>query len=715
MDSSTIPQLGQRDRLNSISSARSALGRSNSLAPNNDYAFQDRGLAPEREPTKERATSRDTSLNVTPVSGLSEDEDHALDDVRPNVYQTYAGRRRAKVPDKEEESSDASTGDTGSQVNGLPSNQQPNRDAGGQRPSHQQRPRPVAQTLPPTKLGEERRLRHVMLHWEKAKIRGLEKIVLNVEIPKVRIKSQIASQNYVSWQHSKVESMTLKGLEDLIIEAKAQGIQESEVALTRRLLKRVRLDSERPFVGGRFLTPRALRYDSVDSSKYSADKCCVFLAFPYFAVARDQPRKATEKNAPEHSVRTLLQSVYRLNNTSERDQTQCIRMLRRKNLRSCIEADETEVFEVSRRVKEELIYVPQLWALTIGLDRLITYGSISDKSLRGRSLEVRQSTRPGDQKRCSLVRIYFRNQRRIENLTYPIQQCACWFGLVNKQQQIRGVLRKGKEISDPKQYKLHVHGQVFDASIWASIQKMTQSDVLELWMETPKPMGLKVSVDSPKTPNSTQVGQERKFSVAQDVSPNEQNTVPSSAAVAEEDVQDHEEAGLQAGLVEAPPAEYDRIEDVPIVKPFLHWRIIDESGDRDECPMNERVDRFLNLVYRNLPAAVGDTTSGFIESPGSTSNVALTSLAKGMKKASIRGKSQEDVSSELLRSMINYSEEHRRVARAVLNLMPKILVSFLPREHESQAIFRNLFWGAVHEILSRVCIFLQCDGCVDYF
>ena len=34
---------------------------------------------------------------------MSEDEEYVLENVKPNIYQTQAGKRRAKVPDREEE------------------------------------------------------------------------------------------------------------------------------------------------------------------------------------------------------------------------------------------------------------------------------------------------------------------------------------------------------------------------------------------------------------------------------------------------------------------------------------------------------------------------------------------------------------------------------------------------------------------------------------
>ena len=510
-------QQKQRERPNSLGPPLQTLsGPFNSLAPNNDWAYRDRGLPPEKIPTKESVTTKDQSGNASPVSGVSEDEDYVLEDLKPNIYRTYAGRRRAKVPDKEDDLTVvAGTDGDGARTNGtlnIP-HQQQNGASTGRRQSLWEEVKAATKGGSARKAGEETKLRHVMLHWEKEEFRGLEKVVLNARVPQANLRSQIESQNYVSWQHSQLDRMTLKKVEDLVSKAKIQGVQESEIGLTRRLLKRVRLESERSFVGGKFLTPRAVRYDSLDNSKYSADKCCIFLAFPYFAVSKKPMRRPFMRGGLEHPVRTLLQSVYRLNDTVERDQTQCIRMLTRKNLKSCIEADEKDKAEVSPKVKEELILVPQLWALILGLDRLMTLGSISDGSLRGRDIEVKEETTSVSKKRCSLVRIRFQNQKRVEDLTYPIEQCQTWFGLVNKQQQLRGVLTKDREVSDPRKYKLQVHGHVIEASTWASIQKKTNCEVLDLWMETPKQRGPKLKVDGPKVSVPPATETERRGSV----------------------------------------------------------------------------------------------------------------------------------------------------------------------------------------------------------
>ncbi len=140
-----------------------------------------------------------------------------------------------------------------------------------------------------------------------------------------------------------------------------------ERALTRRLLKRVRNIGEREFVGGKFLTPLALRYDNQDVSRYSVDKTCIFFSFPYFLVAEPGLRKHFEKDDPRHPARTLLQSHYHLNRTIDRDKDQCISLLKSGTVATSIQVSDEGGQGRLRSTIEDLIFVPQLWGIIDGL------------------------------------------------------------------------------------------------------------------------------------------------------------------------------------------------------------------------------------------------------------------------------------------------------------------------------------------------------------
>lgn len=128
-------------------------------------------------------------------------------------------------------------------------------------------------------------------------------------------------------------------------------MQDSELRLTRRVLERARTDEYCPFAGSMVLNPTASRYDILDDFRYSADKRCIFLSFPYFAVAKPQAKHSFRRGHPWYSMRTLLRSQYRLDGTSDRDnRTVCpnarrreIRMRDCQTARSCVNASEAEV------------------------------------------------------------------------------------------------------------------------------------------------------------------------------------------------------------------------------------------------------------------------------------------------------------------------------------------------------------------------------------
>ena len=125
--------------------------------------------------------------------------------------------------------------------------------------------------------------------------------------------------------------------------------------------------AEREFVGGKFLTPLALRYDNQDVSRYTVDKTCIFFSFPYFLVAKPALRKYFAKEDPRHPVRTLLQSHYRFNKTLDRDSDQSISMLKGDTIVNSINASEGGRNGQSMLAVEDLVFVPQVWGIIDGL------------------------------------------------------------------------------------------------------------------------------------------------------------------------------------------------------------------------------------------------------------------------------------------------------------------------------------------------------------
>ena len=166
-----------------------------------------------------------------------------------------------------------------------------------------------------------------------------------------------------------------KDEKDLVHQCQSQGGSKSQRGLMRRLLKRVRNVAERDFVGGKFLTPVAVRYDNQDVSRYTVDKTCIFFSFPYFQIAKPGLRKHFGKGDPRHPPRTLLQSHYRLNKTVDRDEDQCISLLRNGTIASLINAPYEGKRSWSSRTVDSLVFVPQFWGIIDGLGLYHSRGS----------------------------------------------------------------------------------------------------------------------------------------------------------------------------------------------------------------------------------------------------------------------------------------------------------------------------------------------------
>ena len=176
-----------------------------------------------------------------------------------------------------------------------------------------------------------------------------------------------------------------------------------------------------------------------------------------------------------------------------------------------------------------------------------------------------------------------------------------------------------------------------------------------------------------------------------------------AAAAAGKSDDDEEEEEVRDGTTATPSVIFDRIEKVPIVSPFLEWQVIDESGDKDACPPLERVNRFINLIYRNLPAGVGHTTDGFANAKTSIPLPTTPHVAAAKKKPSLAAKTSNDAIQALIQVTANKSKEHQEVARQVNALFSKVRDAFLPDKYMPQSDPMKLFWGALTEIISRVC------------
>ena len=632
--------------------------------PRDGFDYTD--LGPSNTPSKKRAAD--------PVSGsasqASTDADNVLNPQQleeklhaATIYERGTRNTRARFPDGDLGSTKSHALSPSSRTSSKlsSSSQKSRRNDRGHRND-----RPVPS--PPARATEKTKLRRVLLNWGKEHIDGSQRIVLNAAPDAVYPAQQ--PLNSVLWQHSDYDNNTLDELETLVSQLKSSGLQDNEVGLTKRLLKRVQLVTERAFVGGSFLSPTAIRYDMLNDSRYGGDKCCAFLNFPYLAVMRAQKTMAFGRGDSRHPTRTLLQSRYRLNETGDRDDSQCIRMLDARSLKSCIKDPRAGTTWPTEKGDDKLIYVPQLWALIMGRDHMVTIGPLSDQALEGSTIELRDGAVINPSQRCTLVRISFLNRGIPEEVTYPLEQCASWFGLLNKHQEIRNALRRGKEKAAPNEYPLYVGQHRLSGKTWASVQRSANGDILELWMETPKPP--KVKLNNTDGESGSEAGQ------------------PSGAEdelLAEERRTSH-----------ATSAVFKTLDEVPIVRPFLEWRVLDDFGETDGCRVDQQASRFLNAIYSSLPATCSPEASD-AGPPSASGKRTVKPPGNFRPKISIQGKCRQDADD--LAFERSYDKDGSSVEQDLYRESSRLLAYFVSKLYDKDAAPIRLYWGLVHKLMVR--------------
>lgn len=518
-------------------------------------------------------------------------------------------------------------------------------------------------------------LRQIMLDWGKGKKEGddAQQNVLNATVQTGA--GKVESQNSVVWQHSEVEDIELDELNNLSARLKATGLEESMIGLSKRLLKRVRLVTERDFVNGRFLTPTVMRYDMHDASRYGHGRSCMFVSFPYFDVSETRERGKFRKGDASHPIRTLLQSHYRLNETVDRDESQCIRTIGAPALKSCIQGGDTK--RLCHKAHAELIYVPQMWALVIGLGHMLTAGPISDGALQTSELVINDRPR-SDIHRCDFVRISFMNENMLEEVTYPREQCASWFALLNKHHEILHALPQKKKGANPKRFPLRIKEQMLSDDIWASVQRQSNEPVLELLMDTPKPPKMTITTfDSATSPKERQIGESEEFPKAQAM------LMPSRAG-----------------------ADIERLGSVPVVRAFLAWRVMDEYGEINDCSVDVKTGRFLSTIYELLPARCVD---GILDSGGRTTQYRPIPGFKGSPRPllDIVGRTVDDV--RAMGSIASSRETDITIQKKLFTEYEGLFGFFVPKEHDRGSAPVRLFWGSLYALLVSLALTLWCE------
>ena len=116
--------------------------------------------------------------------------------------------------------------------------------------------------------------------------------------------------------------------------------------LVQALLARVRRTNEKSYVHGRFLKPTSAvgRGNDKGDQKGRRQKRVTFFSVPFFSVKKPRIEK-TDKHYDGYPVRSLMQSIYRLESTRQRDSYQVL---------------------AKRGGSGGVVHVPEFWALVIG-------------------------------------------------------------------------------------------------------------------------------------------------------------------------------------------------------------------------------------------------------------------------------------------------------------------------------------------------------------
>ena len=129
-----------------------------------------------------------------------------------------------------------------------------------------------------------------------------------------------------------------------------------------------------------------------------------------------------------------------------------------------------------------------------------------------------------------------------------------------------------------------------------------------------------------------------------------------------------------------------------VIKPFLAWPIVDEFGEVDNLPLDDRYERFLRAFVLDLPVPVNMSREERARRPKQASVQRVAAKAS----ISITGKTLIEVRSEIKAAGDN------AFATEICDKFSRLLDFFLPDNFASDPI--RLYWGAVSVITVRILL-----------
>lgn len=260
-----------------------------------------------------------------------------------------------------------------------------------------------------------------------------------------------------------------------------------------------------------------------------------------------------------------------------------------------------------------------------------------------------------------------------EGITYPRDQCASWFGLLSKHQEIRNALSQQKRGRASHNFPLMIGEQVLSDKIWASVQRLASEPILDLRMKVvPKPPKVTVKdTDGGSSPKNQQLNND------------------------DDDLNQEKESAKSRTS-----AGFEELRQAPVVKAFLAWPVIDEDEEVDVSVADRRVDRFLKDIYASLPER--KVNNDFVQGPQTAGSGSNPNPERDSKpKLDIQGKTLEDVRTLCLMDCSVTADVLGRTE--ILTECEKLLGYFVPGDHDQGSISVQFFWGAVYALLVILC------------